>query len=139
MFKVRADFHDDVTRTSEHELALVAKMADIIDYANLYPFDSSAQTALLEHLSLQAEDQDRLSLHSDRLIKLLHESIVMPVSIIKISSMPTMSPKPLPIWMSVQATYATCTGTSSKRPAAHQHSRSSGRSSQCFDCGQLCG
>ena len=74
VFKVRADFHDDVTRTRDHELALVAKMADIIDYANLYPFDNSAQAALLEHLSLQAEDQDRLSLHSDRLIKLLHES-----------------------------------------------------------------
>lgn len=74
VFKVRADFHDDVTRSPEHELALVAKMADIIDHANLYPFDSSAQAALLEHLSLQAEDQDRLSLHSDLLIKLLHES-----------------------------------------------------------------
>lgn len=74
VFKVRADFHDDVTRTDEHELALVAKMADIIDYAKLYPFDNSAQATLLEHLSLQAEDQDRLSLHSDRLIKLLHES-----------------------------------------------------------------
>lgn len=74
VFKVRADFHDDVTRTSEHELALVAKMADIIDYADLYPFDSSAQATLLEHLSLQAEEQDRLSLHSDLLIKLLHES-----------------------------------------------------------------
>ncbi len=74
VFKIRADFHDDVTRTSTHELALVAKMADIIDYASLYPFDNSAQAALLEHLSLQAEDQDRLSLHSDRLIKLLHES-----------------------------------------------------------------
>lgn len=74
VFKVRADFHDDVTRTSEHELALVAKMADIIDYADLRPFDSSAQAALLEHLSLQAEEQDRLSLHSDLLIKLLHES-----------------------------------------------------------------
>ena len=74
VFKVRADFHDDVTRTSEHELALVAKMADIIDYANLRPFDNSAQAALLEYLSLQAEDQDRLSLHSDLLIKLLHES-----------------------------------------------------------------
>ncbi|MBF2718571.1 AAA family ATPase [Psychrobacter sp. NG254] len=74
VFKVRADFHDDVSRTSEHELALVAKMADIIDYADLYPFDSSAQATLLEHLSLQAEEQDRLSLHSDLLIKLLHES-----------------------------------------------------------------
>jgi len=74
VFKVRADFHDDVVRTSEHELALVAKMADIIDYANLYPFDRHAQAALLEHLSLQAEEQDRLSLHSDLLIKLLHES-----------------------------------------------------------------
>ncbi|MFP3366426.1 Lon-insertion domain-containing protein, partial [Pseudoalteromonas sp. SIMBA_148] len=49
-------------------------MADIIDYADLYPFDSSAQATLLEHLSLQAEEQDRLSLHSDLLIKLLHES-----------------------------------------------------------------
>ncbi len=74
VFKVRADFHDDVPRTREHELALVAKMADIIDYANLYPFDRSAQATLLEHLSLQADDQNRLSLHSDRLIKLLHES-----------------------------------------------------------------
>ncbi|MCD1279317.1 ATP-binding protein [Psychrobacter sp. CCUG 69069] len=74
VFKVRADFHDDVIRTSEHELALVAKMADIIDYANLYPFDRHAQATLLEHLSLQAEEQDRLSLHSDLLIKLLHES-----------------------------------------------------------------
>ena len=74
VFKVRADFHDDVIRTDEHELALVAKMADIINFAKLYPFDSSAQAALLEHLSLQAEDQDRLSLHSDLLVKLLHES-----------------------------------------------------------------
>ena len=74
VFKIRADFHDDVIRTHEHELALVAKMADIIDYADLLPFDSEAQAALLEHLSLQAEDQNRLSLHSDRLIKLLHES-----------------------------------------------------------------
>ncbi|TXD98149.1 AAA family ATPase [Psychrobacter frigidicola] len=74
VFKVRADFHDDVVRTDEHELALVAKMADIINYAKLYPFDNSAQAALLEYLSLQAEDQDRLSLHSDLLIKLLHES-----------------------------------------------------------------
>lgn len=74
VFKVRADFHDDVIRTSDHELALVAKMADIIDYANLYPFNRYAQAALLEHLSLQAEDQDRLSLHSNLLIKLLHES-----------------------------------------------------------------
>ncbi len=74
LFKVRADFHDDVTRTDEHELALVAKMADIIDHANLHPFNRDAQASLLEHLSLQAEDQDRLSLHSDCLIKLLHES-----------------------------------------------------------------
>nr|WP_227674687.1 ATP-binding protein [Psychrobacter jeotgali] len=74
VFKIRADFHDDIIRNDAHELALVAKMADIIDYAHLYPFNNEAQAALLEHLSLQAEDQDRLSLHSDRLIKLLHES-----------------------------------------------------------------
>ncbi len=74
VFKVRADFHDDVPRSQKHELALVAKMADIINCAHLRPFNSSAQATLLEYLSLQAEDQDRLSLHSDLLIKLLHES-----------------------------------------------------------------
>lgn len=74
VFKIRADFHDEVGRSIDSELALVAKMADMIQGYGLLPFDNYAQAAILDHLSLQAEDQNKLSLHSDRLIQLLHES-----------------------------------------------------------------
>lgn len=74
VFKIRADFHDEVARCLESEHAIVAKMADMIQGYGLMPFDNLAQAAILDHLSLQAEDQNKLSLHSDRLIQLLHES-----------------------------------------------------------------
>lgn len=74
VFKIRADFHDEVERNLESERALVAKMADMINRQRLLPFDNHAQAAILDHLSLQADDQNKLSLHSDRLIQLLHES-----------------------------------------------------------------
>lgn len=74
VFKIRADFHDEVERDVESERALVAKMADMIASYQLLPFDNHAQATILDHLSLQADDQNKLSLHSDRLIQLLHES-----------------------------------------------------------------
>lgn len=74
VFKIRADFHDDVARTPANERALVAKMADMIAKYQLLPFDCHAEAAVLDHLSLLADDKHRLSLHSDRLSQLLHES-----------------------------------------------------------------
>jgi predicted ATP-dependent protease len=74
VFKIRADFHDEVPRCPAAEQAIVGRMADMIKGAKLLPFDNQAQAAILDHLSLQAEDQNKLSLHSDRLIQLLHES-----------------------------------------------------------------
>lgn len=74
VFKIRADFHDEVSRGIDSERALVAKMADMITHYQLLPFNRHAQAAILDHLSLQADDQNKLSLHSDRLIQLLHES-----------------------------------------------------------------
>ena len=74
VFKIRADFHDEIPRSAAAEQAIVAKMADMIAGAQLLPFDNQAQAAILDHLSLQAEDQNKLSLHSDRLIQLLQES-----------------------------------------------------------------
>ncbi|CAM4102212.1 ATP-binding protein [Psychrobacter arenosus] len=74
VFKIRADFHDETPRCPAAEQAIVARMADMIAGSKLLPFDNHAQAAILDHLSLQAEDQNKLSLHSDRLIQLLHES-----------------------------------------------------------------
>ncbi|MDO5768437.1 MAG: Lon protease family protein, partial [Psychrobacter sp.] len=74
VFKIRADFHDEVPRSPESEQALVAKMADIIRSYQLLPFNQQAQAAIIDHLSLQAENQNKLSLHSDRLMQLLQEA-----------------------------------------------------------------
>lgn len=74
VFKIRADFHDRVARTPDNEQAMVAKIADMVAKYQLLPFDNTALARLLEYLSEQAEDQNELSLHSDRLAQLLHES-----------------------------------------------------------------
>ncbi len=74
VFKIRADFHDRVARTPANEQAMVAKIADMVTKYQLLPFDSTALSRLLEYLSEQAEDQNELSLHGDRLVQLLHES-----------------------------------------------------------------
>lgn len=74
LFKIRADFHDRVARTPDNEQAMVAKIADMVAKYRLLPFDNTALARLLEYLSEQAEDQNELSLHGDRLAQLLHES-----------------------------------------------------------------
>lgn len=74
VFKIRADFHDRVARTPDNEQAMIAKIADMVTKYQLLPFDNTALARLLEYLSEQAEDQNELSLHGDRLAQLLHES-----------------------------------------------------------------
>ncbi|PID37626.1 MAG: peptidase S16, partial [Pseudomonadales bacterium] len=74
VFKIRADFHDDVKRTPESEHAMVAKIADIAKAKGLLSFNNQAMASIIDHLSLVADEQNRLSLHSDRLSQLLFES-----------------------------------------------------------------
>ena len=74
VFKIRADFHDRIARTPANERAMVAKIADMVDKYGLHDFDYTALAALLDYLSEQAEDQQELTLHSDRLAQLLLEA-----------------------------------------------------------------
>ncbi len=74
VFKIRADFHDRIARTTENEWAMIAKIADMLKKYQLLTFDNTALARLLEYLSEQAEDQNELSLHSDRLAQLLLEA-----------------------------------------------------------------
>lgn len=74
VFKIRADFHHSVARTPDHETAMLAKIADMIDKYQLLTFDNTALACLLDYLSEQVEDQQELSLHSDRLVQVLLES-----------------------------------------------------------------
>lgn len=74
VFKIRADFQDRVERTNDNEQMMVAKIADMVQKYQLLPFDNTALACLLDYQSEQAEDQQELSLHSDRLAQLLLES-----------------------------------------------------------------
>lgn len=74
LFKIRADFHEEVVRSIDNEIEMVGKMADIIGKYQLKHFDSSAQATVLEFLSLLSEDQNKLSLHSDSLIQVMLEA-----------------------------------------------------------------
>ena len=74
LFKIRADFHEEVVRSTDNEIEMVAKMADIIAKYKLKHFDSSAQATVLEFLSLLSEDQNKLSLHIDSLIQVMLEA-----------------------------------------------------------------
>lgn len=74
VFKIRADFHDSIKRDETSELALVAKMADMVADLGLLPFDKTACAAILDELSVMSESSTRLDLHSDRLSQLLLES-----------------------------------------------------------------
>ncbi|WP_230658865.1 ATP-binding protein [Psychrobacter sp. I-STPA10] len=74
LFKIRADFADEVNRHHNSELAISHKIAAMIQSHQLLPFHCSALAALLDDLGLQAESQQKFSLHSDRLLQLLLES-----------------------------------------------------------------
>lgn len=74
VFKIRADFHDRVARSLENEQLMVAKIADMVKKYQLLAFDNSAFASLLDYLSEQAEDQQELSLHGDRLAQVLLEA-----------------------------------------------------------------
>ena len=74
VFKIRADFHDRVARSLENEVAMVSKIADMVNKYQLLTFDNTALASLLDYLSEQAEDQNELSLHSDRLAQVLLEA-----------------------------------------------------------------
>lgn len=74
VFKIRADFHDRVARSSDNEHAMTAKIADMVAKYQLLTFDNTACACLLDYLSEQAEDQHELSLHGDRLAQVLLEA-----------------------------------------------------------------
>ena len=74
VFKIRADFHDRVPRSLENEVAMVRTVADMVNKYQLLTFDNTALASLLDYLSEQAEDQNELSLHSDRLAQVLLEA-----------------------------------------------------------------
>lgn len=74
VFKIRADFHDNIPRNADSEYGMVLKMVDLIKAQSLPAFDHTAFAMIIDQLSQLADDKNKLDLHTDRLSDLLVES-----------------------------------------------------------------
>ncbi len=74
LFKVAADFDDDLARTPDNEAHYVRLLAMLARASGLLPFDRSAAARLVEESARIAEDASRLSLQTRRMADLLREA-----------------------------------------------------------------
>lgn len=74
LFKVAADFDDDLKRTDENVTAYASLIAERIHEKELLPFDIGAIQKVLEHRARRADDSERLSMHMSSLQDLLVQS-----------------------------------------------------------------
>ncbi|CAH1749122.1 ATP-dependent protease La Type II [Thauera humireducens] len=74
LFKVAADFDDDLPRTPENECEYARLMALLVRGAKLLPIDRSGVARLVEEGARLAEDAGRLSLNTRALSDLMREA-----------------------------------------------------------------
>jgi lon-related putative ATP-dependent protease len=74
LFKVSADFDDDVERDADSALAYARAIADTSRTESLRPFDRQAVARVIEHGSRLAEDARKLSIHMQSVTDVLREA-----------------------------------------------------------------
>ena len=74
LFKVAADFEDEMDRGPESALAYARVIADVARDESLRPFDRTAVGRVVEHGSRLVEDATKLSTHMQSITDLLRES-----------------------------------------------------------------
>jgi lon-related putative ATP-dependent protease len=74
LFKVSADFEDEIPRNETNALAFARLIAGFSRQAGLRPFDRSAVARVIEHGSRLIEDAGKLSTHMQSLTDLLREA-----------------------------------------------------------------
>ena len=74
LFKVMADFEDEVPRDAESELVYARVIGSFARKENLLPLDREAVACVLEQQSRDAADAERISASMQRLVDLLRES-----------------------------------------------------------------
>ncbi len=74
LFRVTADFEDEMTRTSDAELQYARFISSVVHDSNMLHCDRKAIARIIEHSSRIAGDQFKLSLHSAHIANLLRES-----------------------------------------------------------------
>ena len=74
LFRVTADFEDVMPRTDESEAHYARFISSIVHDNRMLHCDRSAIARIIEYSSRQAEDQNKLSLHSANIANLLRET-----------------------------------------------------------------
>ncbi|MEI8185158.1 MAG: AAA family ATPase [Chlorobiaceae bacterium] len=74
LFKVAADFEDELSSDIEGKLAYARIISSIVHKDNLHHFDKGAVARIVEHGSRLAEDATKLSAHIQSISDLVHES-----------------------------------------------------------------
>ncbi|KLV04101.1 ATP-dependent protease [Photobacterium aquae] len=74
LFRVTADFEDEMQRTDESEAQYAKFISSIVNDNNMLHCDRKAIARIIEYSSRQADDQNKLSLHSADIANLLRES-----------------------------------------------------------------
>ncbi|NTW49234.1 MAG: AAA family ATPase, partial [Chlorobiales bacterium] len=74
LFKVAADFEDDITRDETNHLAYARLISDVARKENLRHFDRAAVARVIEHCSRLAGDATKLSTHMQSISDLVREA-----------------------------------------------------------------
>ncbi|MDA0748540.1 MAG: Lon protease family protein, partial [bacterium] len=74
LFKVMADFNEEMDRTPENEQEYAQLIATMVRREALRPFDRGGVARVIEHSARMVEDNQKLSIHIRGLVDLLRES-----------------------------------------------------------------
>ncbi len=74
LFKVTADFEDEVVRSAENDLLYARLIGTLVRREKLRPFDRGAVGRVIEHCSRRAEDAEKLSTHMESLVDLVRQA-----------------------------------------------------------------
>ncbi|MGF1725631.1 Lon protease family protein [Photobacterium nomapromontoriensis] len=77
LFRVTADFEDEMVRTDESEAQYAQFISSIVNDNGMLHCDRKAIGRIIEYSSRQADDQNKLSLHSADIANLLRETNYM--------------------------------------------------------------
>jgi len=74
LFKVQADFHEEMDRTEEDQQVYARLIATMCHEAKLQPFDSGAVARVIEHSARMVGDSEKLSMKGENVRNLLREA-----------------------------------------------------------------
>ena len=74
LFKVAADFEDEIDRSPENDLLYARLVGTLVRREKLQPFDRGAVARVIEHSARRAEDAHKLSTHMQSLADLVREA-----------------------------------------------------------------